>query len=112
MDYYPVVYSKGRVYQAEEYSEEYDWVRTRGINNNLIGKVKALPVQSINDDKESLRSNNFENKNSRTFTTMNSDLQSRQDGISMGSRISEMVKKPSQKNQGLTNLKNKNQGTL
>ena len=44
IDYYPVLYSKGKTLVTSEYSPESDWVTSRGINNANLGNVKPLPV--------------------------------------------------------------------
>ena len=111
LDYYPVVYCKGRVYEAEEYNEEFDWVTSRGLNQNKVGKVKALPVYRTNVQEEKFLDSNTPSRTGRTFTTMNSDMRSREEGISMGSKISNEMKKPAPRNPQTKNLTEDQSGT-
>ena len=107
LDYYPILYSKGQTLITNEYSRQNDWVETRGINQQMVQNKKSIPiVTSQTSNAPSLPSSN-NSKRLHTFTTINSELKSRlEDGISMGSKISENKTNP-KKN---TNLKKYSQG--
>ena len=95
LDYYPIVYSKGRPYLTEAYSTSSDWVLTRGICQSDLAKAKQIPIVRKNSPFGG-SSGSF-NQEGRVFTTMNSDtkpFREGDDGISMGSKISHEMHKP------------------
>jgi hypothetical protein len=97
LDYYPVIYSKGRSHITKEYSPSSDWVMTRGICQSDLGKAKPIPIVRRDSPNEGSSGSLTQNRGVRTFTTMNSDtrpLRDGDEGISMGSKISNERQKP------------------
>jgi hypothetical protein len=97
LDYYPIAYTKGKVHVTKEYYPEHDWVLTRGISQEDLNKVKQIPIVRRESPKIESTQSLARNGGQRTFTTINSDLRpSRQgdEGISMGSKISNERQKP------------------
>lgn len=96
LDYYPVIYSKGKTLIMGEYSPDSDWVTTRGINRSNLSSVKPIPnVQKNVPEMDSMNSMN-QPRGGQTFTTMNSDTRPPREGdqgISMGSRVSDERRK-------------------